>query len=113
MFALSQWVYQQSLRSLCVRRFLLVLVLLLTFGQARSEGTWQMGLFEGTSHLQYLYETNSGSGYNIFNVDILASGEVINVHTCGVNNTDNIRVPICMSWLMVGFSIPILSGVSI
>lgn len=53
-----------------------------------------MGLFEGTSHLQYLYETNSGSGYNIFNVDILASGEVINVHTCGVNNTDNIRVTI-------------------
>ncbi len=53
-----------------------------------------MGLFEGTSHLQYLYETNTGAGYNDFHVDVLNAGEVINVHTCGVNTTDNIRVVI-------------------
>jgi uncharacterized repeat protein (TIGR01451 family) len=53
-----------------------------------------MGLFEGTTHLQYLYETNTAAGYNDFNVDILAPGEVINVHTCGLSNTNNIRVQI-------------------
>ncbi len=72
----------------------LVLFLLSANVQVRAEGTWQMGLFEGTSHLQYLYETNAANGYNYFNVDILTPGEVINVHTCGIGTTDNIRVTI-------------------
>lgn len=74
-----------------------LLLLFLPQLQVRAEGTWQMGLFEGSTHLQYLYETNTGSGYNDFNVDILAAGEVINVHTCGLRNTDNIRVQIVNS----------------
>lgn len=75
-----------------IRLIALVFSLVFSIAQARAEGTWQMGLFEGTSHLQYLYETNAG--YNLFNVDILNAGEVINVLSCGVNATDNIRVTI-------------------
>ncbi len=92
MIALRLFLVRQHLFCFLLPRYLLLSVLLLTYGQARAEGTWQMGLFEGTSHLQYLYETNAG--YNIFNVDILSPGEVINVHGCGINITDNIRVTI-------------------
>lgn len=75
-----------------VRLAVILISLIFSMGQARAEGTWQMGLFEGTSHLQYLYETNAG--YNQFNVDILNVGEVINVLSCGVSATDSIRVTI-------------------
>lgn len=75
-------------------RLLLILLLFLPQGQLRAEGTWQMGLFEGTSHLQYLFETSVAVGYNHFNVDIITPGEVINVHTCGLSTANNIRVTI-------------------
>lgn len=62
--------------------------------QVRAEGSWQMGLFEGLTHRQAMYETSSGAGYNELTVDILTPGEVINVHACGTADTNNIRVRI-------------------
>ncbi len=62
--------------------------------KVKAEGSWQMGLFEGLTHRQAMYETNVALGYNLLNVDILTPGEVINVHACGTADTNNIRVRI-------------------
>ncbi|OED42425.1 hypothetical protein AB833_07250 [Chromatiales bacterium (ex Bugula neritina AB1)] len=59
-----------------------------------AEGSWQMGLFEGPTHRQVMYETSTGSGHNILKVDILTPGEVINAHVCGHTESHNIRVQI-------------------
>jgi len=72
-----------------IQLLLTVLLLLLPLEAVRAEGSWQMGLFEGLTHRQALYETNAGTGYNILSVDILTPGEVINVHVCGT--ADKIR----------------------
>ncbi len=70
------------------------LLVLWPLQQAYAEGSWQMGLFEGPTHRQVMYETATGSGYNILNVDIITPGEVINTHVCGHTSTHNIRVQI-------------------
>lgn len=59
---------------------------------AHAEGSWQMGLFEGLTYRQPLYETNTGNGRSVLKVDILSPGEVINVLVCGTNNGQRIRV---------------------
>jgi len=53
---------------------------------AQAEGGWQLGLFEGVSHRQPL---NTAT---VMNIDILAPGEVINMHVCGSANDDDVRV---------------------
>ena len=59
---------------------------------ARAEGAWQLGLFEGPSHQQPLYESTANR--NVLRVDILSPGEVINVHLCGNDVANNVRVEI-------------------
>ena len=77
-----------------VAMFLLALTAFLPWQSAQAEGAWQLGLFEGLSHRQPLRETTISTGRNLLNVDILTPGEVINVHVCGTNNANNIRVRI-------------------
>lgn len=81
-----------------VVRQLLCALIMLTLGSLsqslQAEGSWQLGLFEGLSHAQPLEETNAGAGYNIFHVDILAPGEVINIFACGESNQHDIDVEI-------------------
>lgn len=72
---------------------LLVSVVLLSMsGVVRAEGSWQMGLFEGLSYRQPLYETNFNANRSVLRVDILNPGEVINVLACGTANNNNVRV---------------------
>lgn len=80
------------LPALMTQIFGLVILLLLPFDGVRAEGSWQMGLFEGLSYRQPLYETNANANRSVLRVDILNPGEVINVLACGSNNNSNIRV---------------------
>lgn len=73
---------------------LLFCLALIPLRAAHAEGSWQMGLFEGISYRQPIYETNVASKRNILYVDILSAGEVINVLACGTANSHSIRVQI-------------------
>jgi len=66
--------------------------LFLPASNARAEGSWQMGLFEGLSFRQPLLETNTNANRSVLRVDILNAGEVINVLACGTNNNSTVRV---------------------
>ena len=70
----------------------LVVLTLLPLNDARAEGSWQMGLFEGLSFRQPLLETNANANRSVLRVDILNPGEVINVLACGTNNSSTVRV---------------------
>ncbi|MGQ7845579.1 DUF6923 family protein [Granulosicoccus sp. 3-233] len=74
--------------------FLLLVSVLLPVGSALAEGSWQLGLFEGVTHDQPLANTNLNDGSNRLYVDILAAGEFINIHACGVTNNDRVVVQI-------------------
>ncbi len=90
---LSKLLTKVLCRSLQMTVMLISLFVLLTASmQARAEGSWQMGLFEGLSFRQPLFETNANSNRSILRVDILSPGEVINVLVCGINNNNNVRV---------------------
>jgi len=78
--------------ALLVQLISVIALLLLPHNDARAEGSWQMGLFEGLSFRQPLYETNANANRSVLRVDILNSGEVINVLACGTNNAGTVRV---------------------
>jgi len=78
--------------ALLIQIISVVAVLFLPLNYARAEGSWQMGLFEGLSFRQPLYETNANANRSVLRVDILNSGEVINVLACGANNAGTVRV---------------------
>ncbi len=69
-----------------------IVMMLLAASPVRAEGSWQMGLFEGLSFRQPLYETNANANRSVLRVDILNPGEVINVLACGTNNNSSVRV---------------------
>ncbi len=80
------------LRRLASAWLFIACLLFLGPDQARAEGSWQMGLFEGLSFRQPLYETNVNANRSVLRVDVLNAGEVINVLACGTNNNSNVRV---------------------
>ncbi len=78
----------------CFFTFVALLFFCIPFKGLQAEGSWQMGLFEGLSYRQPLYETNVGANRSVLRVDILAAGEVINILACGTSNTSNLRIRI-------------------
>jgi len=70
----------------------LFVLLLLSLNDVRAEGSWQMGLFEGLSFRQPLFETNANANRSVLRVDVLNPGEVINVLACGITNAGTVRV---------------------
>jgi len=78
--------------------------LVLGFGsQLQAEGSWQMGLNEGATHEQPLFEydnsyNNTDTGIEAklrpLYVDIVNANEVINISLCAVNNDNDIRIEI-------------------
>ncbi|MCW8821823.1 MAG: hypothetical protein OQK45_06325, partial [Sulfurovum sp.] len=87
---------------LWLRAFSLFSFLVLGSGtHLQAEGSWQMGLKEGSTHNQplldyYSYAQSDQSGltreYRPLYVDILNANEVINVHACGNADADNLRI---------------------
>ncbi|MGB5505369.1 MAG: hypothetical protein WBM70_01645, partial [Sulfurovum sp.] len=68
-----------------------------------AEGSWQMGLKEGATHEQPLFEydnsyNNTDTGIEAklrpLYVDIVNANEVINISLCAVNDSDDIRIEI-------------------
>jgi len=86
-----------------LRVFALFMVFLFSSVSLQAEGSWQMGLKEGSSHNQPLFEWNSqehstATGLEIkerpLYVDILNTNEIINIHVCGKQNSNRLKIEI-------------------
>jgi len=86
-----------------VGQFVVFSLLFAPMGFVYGEGTWQLGLSEGASHEQPLFEydnnfNNDATGLEPYPrplyVDILSDTEVINISLCGTQNTDDIRIEV-------------------
>jgi len=86
-----------------LRVFAFFMVFLLSSVSLQAEGSWQMGLEEGTGHVQNLFQWDTpevaiSQGITLqkrpLYVDILDKDEIINIHLCGENTSDNLRIEI-------------------